>query len=639
MTERPALGKGLFYHRDSEGSSELAPPQYVEWAQGEAARLGVAFTGTPDAINDLIARSHHHAGDLYLDYGISGNLLRRPGFDLFRTRARTDLEASHLFVSKRDRLARPDNPVDAMMIEYELRSAGLTLVLMGGKILPPIPRGQRISLEDLLTCLIDYDNSGRFRRDLAEKLIHAKIKLAKSGFSIGGEPVYGFRRWLCGEDGKRKRELEEYEIVKMPGCHVVWLPTATGELRVVERILDLIETTPATQIARMLNAEGVPSPKAGRTRKIGGISVETSGQWTQNTIKNIVTHPLLVAVWVYGKRSEGDQLRFTESGPRPLSATDYHPDGKLRTVVNPAEQRIRTPAKSGPVTTPEKFERVREVLEHRGRHLKGKARTRGESPNPLGGRIYDLNCGWLLYRNAKRGGWSYSCGLYQNSEAKCCRHNMVRGETATRLVLATLRQRLMSPASLSKLEARLRELANAESTDDPGRAQFEADKAELATVRRKLPKVEQNLAFAETREAHAVVASIHQELKAQEARLAQRIADYRSATPQADPQREVEAALATLGRLAESVSSGTADLGVVGEVFRLADAKLYLRFSPVESGRRKLNVPAGGFVTFGSTPPPGLLYTGPTERVIIRKMLESGESVTATPGHGVPGGG
>jgi hypothetical protein len=252
----------------------------------------------------------------------------------------SDPSVSHLFVSRRDRLGRPDNPLDSMLLEYQLRSAGLSIVLMGGMVLPPIQPGERIDLADLLTCLIDYNESGKFRRDLAEKLIHAKIRLAEAGYSIGGEPPYGFRRWLVAGDGTRKRQLEENERVKLPGHHVVWLPTAEAELGVVRRILDMIETTPAARIAKTLNREGVPSPKAGRVRKRDGVEYLTSGQWTQNTVRNIAIHPLLIAVCEYGKRSEGDQLRFTKSGPRPLGAGDYRPDGQPKTVANPDDQVI-----------------------------------------------------------------------------------------------------------------------------------------------------------------------------------------------------------------------------------------------------------------------------------------------------------
>lgn len=637
MTRRPEKGRGLFYHRDSEAHSDLAPPGYVAWAQGEAARLGVKFTGTPEAITAMIDRGRPVDGDLYLDYGVSGNLLSRPGFDQFRERAVSDLTVSHLFVSRRDRLGRPDNPLDSMDIEYQLRSAGLTLVLMGGKVLPPVAPGERIDLADLLTSLIEYDASGKFRRDLAEKLIHAKIRLARGGFSIGGSPLYGFRRWLCGEDGTRKRQLEDNERVKLPGHHVHWLPTAAGELVVVRRILGLIETTPAARIARTLNAEGVPSPMAGRVRTRNGVPLEVSGQWTQNTVRNIATHPLLIAVWEYGKRSEGDQLRLTKGGPRALGAGDYTPGGKLKTVTNPADQIIRTPARSEPVTTPEAFARVREVVASRGRHLKGKARTRGPAPNPLGGRIYDLNCGWLMYRYARRQKWCYGCGLYQNSEARCCRHNVVPGETATRFVLACLRQRVLNPVTLAKLKARLTELAAADRGEDPGQRQVDADRAELAALGRKVQKAAENLALSETPEERAAVAGVFRELKAQEDRIAQRVAAHRPAPSRAEPQRQVELALGVLDRLAESLAAGTADWSVVGRAFSQTNARLYLRFREVEKGRQKINVPAGGVVTFGSTPPPEPLYAGPTDRPIIRKMLAAGEPVTATPGRVAPG--
>jgi len=58
----------------------------------------------------------------------------------------------------------------------------------------------------------------------------------------------------------------------------------------------------------------------------------------------------------------------------------------------------------------------------------------------------------------------------------------------------------------------------------------------------------------------------------------------------------------------------------------------------IESGSRRRNstFQRDGVVTFGSAHPPGPLYTGPTDRPIIRKMLAAGESVTASPEHVAP---
>ena len=242
-----------------------------------------------------------------------------------------------------------------------------------------------------------------------------------------------------------------------------------------------------------------------------------------------------------------------------------------------------------------------------------------------------------MYRYAKRGGWRYCCGLYQNSEAKCCWHNVVSGETAARFVLVCLRQRVLNPSTLTKLRARLTELETAERGEDPVQRQLDANRAELATLRRKVQKVGENMALSETREERAAVARVFGDLKAQEARLEQRIAAHRPVPLQVEPQKQVEAALGALDRLAESVAAGAADWSAVGSAFDRTNAKLYLRFAAVEKGRKTFSVPAGGVVTFGSTPPPGALYTGPTDRAIIRKMLAAGESVTATPECVAPG--
>jgi len=339
--------------------------------------------------------------------------------------------------------------------------------------------------------------------------------LAERGFSIGGEPVYGFRRWLVAPDGTRKRELEAGEVVKMGGHHVVWLPTAESEMNVVHRILDLIETTPAARVARTLNEEEVPSPKAGRVRRVGGVAVLNSGLWTQNTVKNIATHPLLIACWEFGRRAMGDQLRFTPSGPRPLADSDYGAGGRPKAVTNPDGALIRSPATFEPILPVERHSSIRRLLEDRGKHLKGKPRTRGDTPNPLGGRVHDLNCGWPMYRHARRGRWGYQCALYQNSQAKSCTHNVVGGETATGFILACIRQRVLAPSAMTKLRTRLLEMAEQEAGDGEARRRADADRSILTSLERKIGTVGRNMALAETAEERAATAAVFRELQTQ----------------------------------------------------------------------------------------------------------------------------
>jgi hypothetical protein len=288
--------------------------------------------------------------------------------------------------------------------------------------------------------------------------------------------------------------------------------------------------------------------------------------------------------------------------------------------MNPAEGMIRTPAAFEPIITEDRRSSILRLLEDRGRHLKGKPRTRGDSPNPLGGRVHDLNCGWPMYRHARRGRWGYKCGLYQNSQAKRCSHNVVGGEVATGFILSCLRQRVLAPTAMAKLEARLREMA-AESGDGAAR-------------QRKLETVGRNMALAETAEERAATAVVFRELQAEVAKLRAQIQSHRPPEAARPPEREVEAAMAGLDRLASLASSE--DQASVGELFRQLDVRLYLGFRATERGSRKINEVGGGVVTFGATPPPSPLYDGPTDRAIIRQKLASGEPVSSVADQVVP---
>jgi hypothetical protein len=631
-------GRALFYHRDSAGHSDLAPPQYVAWARREAERLGVAFAGTPEAFQRMIEQDVSVDGDLFLDYGRPGNSLARPGWEAFVEEARRDRGVSHLFIARRDRVARVSNPFEPGGVEHELRQDGLTIVYTDHFLLPIRP-GDRGELGEILTSLIDYHQSGKFRLELAQKITLAKVQLANQAFSIGGEPPYGFRRWLCAADGTPVRVLQDREVVKMPGHHVCWLPDEEGPaFGVALRIIRLLPTTLAARVARMLNEEGVPSPKAGRLRRRKGLLVPNSGLWTQNTVKYVAAHPLWMAVCEYGRRASGEEVRLTAEGPRRLTEDDLGPDGTPRTVVPEGGAAIRTPARFDPIITTNEHDNIFAVLEARGRHLKGKARTRKGRANPLGGRVYDLACGWTMYRHERRGRYGYQCGLYQNSQARACKHNVVPGPEAARFVLAGLRQRVLPPEALARLAARLRRLAEAERAEDPGGRLRRELQAQLAQAEARLVTAGRNLALAATPERHQAIASAFDKLQAEKEELVRRLAELPGRPAGLGPEEEVRAALAGLDRLRELVESADPDDPALSELFAQVDAKLYLRFDAVERKGRKCQAPRSGFLAFGPAPPPAPLYRGPTDRALVRRMLDDGEPVVADPGGAAPPG-
>jgi hypothetical protein len=254
-------------------------------------------------------------------------------------------EVIHLFFPHRDRIARPEDPSDGVRIENLFRRAGCTLVFPN-RVVQPLALGKRTDIGEAVTALIDYHQAGQFRTDHARKMILAQMALAKSGFSTGGRARYGFRRWLVTELGEAIRELNDGEVIRMKGHHVVWLPTARDEIAVSLRILDLLETMPASRVAAILTAESVPTPNSGRMRTDNGVRHQTSGKWHANTVTNIARNPLLIGFKMYGRRSEGDQLRYSADGPRELGSIDFCETSDVGTrpqtkvVINPESGSI-----------------------------------------------------------------------------------------------------------------------------------------------------------------------------------------------------------------------------------------------------------------------------------------------------------
>src|SRR5207244_2169023 len=107
------------------------------WARRKAEELKRAFDGTAERIEAMIRRGTSADGDLFLDYGVAGNLLSRPGLDALIKKALTDQDVTHVLIPRRDRLARPDDPVDGVRLENLLGKGGITLVFMDRTCPPP----------------------------------------------------------------------------------------------------------------------------------------------------------------------------------------------------------------------------------------------------------------------------------------------------------------------------------------------------------------------------------------------------------------------------------------------------------------------------------------------------------------------
>ena len=337
----------------------------------------------------------------------------------------------------------------------------------------------------------------------------------------------------------------------------------------------------------------------------------------------------------YGRRSMGDQRRFTPDGPRELNESDYrtgNSDSPPKVVANPVSEHIVAEATFEPVVNVDEHLRLIAKLDARAGTQRGKPHSRAAGKNPLGGRIFDMNCGWPMYRVPDGEQFDYRCGAYMQSHGALCKHNPVDGPTATRITLSCLRQTLLLPPMLTKLLVRLQEIAESERVGSGSLDSVKAAEARLRSIQREMDLVQSNMARAETAEQFKAISAEFDKLSSCRRGLESELAAAKSNTDSsASIDDEVAAAIKVLDRLAEL--SGDDGLENAGEIFRLTNARLFLAFTPTQVKKRVLNKVTAGIVTLGAAPPPVELYSGPTARNKVARQSEIADTNDLTSGN------
>ena len=114
------------YFRRSTGKQEASLPRQHAWAVAKARELGLIFTATLADLEYMLAHGLHAYKGMFLDDGITGADLDRPGFVQIRRQAMLGSGPSHILIYLPDPFARPEKTYQAMTAEVDLLYAGLT---------------------------------------------------------------------------------------------------------------------------------------------------------------------------------------------------------------------------------------------------------------------------------------------------------------------------------------------------------------------------------------------------------------------------------------------------------------------------------------------------------------------------------
>lgn len=435
VTRKRPVGRGVMYGRRSQNKrkQENSFAYQVDVAMKRARDVNVPLAVTSVLVAEAERNGACNIGDLYLDDGVSGSELSRPGLDKLLADLKADRTISHVFIHKRDRLARPHRTSEGSDLEEQILDLGVTIVFENEIVEPKRPGED--DMVEVVTRNIEYSRSGRYSYELSDRVLKTAKVIAGDGYRLGGPAPYGFVRILVDANGKEIEELPPGKKVDQPGCRVRIKPKYWEKIRVWLWIIEQAEKgLGGCAIANRLTEKGIPPPNAGTKRKRGGVEVPVSTAWHSETVMQLLKNPVIIGLQAYGRQSGGTHKRWSPDGPRDIDDRDLSIDAEgyeqLKLIYNEPGEYVMAPAGFEPLVDPERWHRLQEMLANRTNPQFRKPRSRTLGKYPLGTRVHCLHegCGALMHGHKQHGELKYVCSRYEDSDGKECEHNTISSD-------------------------------------------------------------------------------------------------------------------------------------------------------------------------------------------------------------------
>ncbi|MEM9491304.1 MAG: recombinase family protein, partial [Myxococcota bacterium] len=368
------------------------------------------------SIDDQIRRCHafieQAGGDparatVFPDYAVSGASLARPGFEAMMSA----VEAGHVEIIVTEDISRISRDfADAAVVFRQLRYAQVPLISVADGI-NTSNRDAKLSFT-LKSLVADI-----YLDDLRDKTLRGMEGKAFAGYATGKLP-FGYRSYPDRNPAGRVLG------------HRIEIDAAQAEL--VRRIFTMYRDGKSfATIARVLNGERIPSPRAKTQHKLAG--------WGVTTIRAMLYNERYIGVWKF-KENEWVRVPGTNRRrPRPRAESEVlrfeRPELRIIDVELWNEVSDRLGA------THRKYTR-----DGQGRP-KGRARPSRRSPYLLSGVLRCGQCGAVMTIVGGSSASYYRCSG-QRTKGICTNKLSVREEVARAGILRRLREILFNPRTL-----------------------------------------------------------------------------------------------------------------------------------------------------------------------------------------------
>jgi DNA invertase Pin-like site-specific DNA recombinase len=498
---------------------------------------------------------------IYEDDAISGSDLNRPGLSDAVDRAKMDETIDLILTWDRNRLARPKDPLDGMLLERQLTNAGKRVVYAG--------TGQEASsgLADNLLSLVEHYQNGDYLRKLSRDSIRGIVSRVKQGGWPGGPVPFGFDRLLIDEAGRPKRIIRDQgdgsQIALDPesGQQIEQFPKGRRFKKQDHETCTLIpsEDSRVRAVQRLFRdfAAGKPTRRVRDDLNKAGFRTSRGARFTNQTVIPMLENPAYIGQAVYNRRTLSKWHSFTDgqSVERAGEGVEKRPESDWIVTED------AWPALIDRETWDAVQARRRESRESR-RSAPGNTFKAGYL---LTGMIYCGVCGGKLTGQTRTSGKGYKtryyvCSSHHNGHKDKCPHRYtVPAETVENHIIELVKADLANLRDDETLhQCIVEELGKLTDNQSDTRHQLEQRLAELD---KQLDNLRQNLLALDPPAAQAM--GLHEqanELAQERQRIARELEAAQQSSPDLPDAEQIRArAVAAFDELDQALAEGTVE--------------------------------------------------------------------------------
>jgi len=335
--------------QNSVPPAPLPTPIAIGLARASTDRQEHSVSDQEAEIRRWCEQHHHQLVQVFPDDGVSGSVLDRPALLNLLNFVEQHPQKGVVVVWRRNRLARPEDPRDGLLLERRIERAGWRLVYLQGA------QQSGNVLVDTLMATIEHHQSGEFLRTLSGDILRGQLRRMLEGKIVMGQPPYGYDREATWPNGT-VQVIPRRTLQSAKGASKVRL--VPGDSREVETVRWIFERyadggAGGGVIIAELNERGRPTPTPGRP-------------WTRATIREILRNPVYTGDLVWNREHKGKFMRL--SGQQATSCGQKNHRG-----FNAEEEWIRLPGQHAALISRELWDRTRRLTAARA-EVKGGAR-------------------------------------------------------------------------------------------------------------------------------------------------------------------------------------------------------------------------------------------------------------------------